>query len=89
MAPTCLRPLLRYRSFAILFLTPLLLLPLPLAVPARVSVCGSLREPCPAPSAPGAPTPPAHRSGEMQFILGQDKPMCVRPAGSELSCPVP
>ncbi|TRZ14141.1 hypothetical protein HGM15179_012990 [Zosterops borbonicus] len=39
MAPTCLRPLLRYRSFAILFLTPLLLLPLPLAVPAREARC--------------------------------------------------
>ncbi|KAM6048318.1 Na(+)/citrate cotransporter isoform 1-T2 [Theristicus caerulescens] len=39
MAPTCLRPLLRYRSFAILFLTPLLLLPLPVAVPTREAKC--------------------------------------------------
>ncbi|XP_066189736.1 Na(+)/citrate cotransporter [Sylvia atricapilla] len=39
MAPTCLRPLLRYRSFAILFLTPLLLLPLPLAVSTREARC--------------------------------------------------
>ncbi|XP_068066908.1 Na(+)/citrate cotransporter isoform X2 [Anomalospiza imberbis] len=39
MAPTCLQPLLRYRSFAILFLTPLLLLPLPLAVPTREARC--------------------------------------------------
>ncbi|XP_071621092.1 Na(+)/citrate cotransporter isoform X2 [Heliangelus exortis] len=39
MAPTCLRPLMRYRSFAILFLTPLLLLPLPVAVPTREAKC--------------------------------------------------
>ncbi|XP_072772902.1 Na(+)/citrate cotransporter isoform X1 [Taeniopygia guttata] len=39
MAPTCLQPLLRYRSFAILFLTPLLLLPLPLTVPTREARC--------------------------------------------------
>ncbi|XP_051491663.1 Na(+)/citrate cotransporter isoform X2 [Apus apus] len=39
MAPTCLRPLLRYRSFGILFLTPLLLLPLPVAVPTREAKC--------------------------------------------------
>ncbi|XP_071431087.1 Na(+)/citrate cotransporter isoform X2 [Pithys albifrons albifrons] len=39
MALTCLRPLLRYRSFAILFLTPLLLLPLPLAVATREARC--------------------------------------------------
>ncbi|OWK54725.1 Solute carrier family 13 member 5 [Lonchura striata] len=39
MAPTCLQPLLRCRSLAILFLTPLLLLPLPLAVPTREARC--------------------------------------------------
>ncbi|XP_023795229.1 solute carrier family 13 member 5 isoform X4 [Cyanistes caeruleus] len=39
MAPTCLRPLLRFRSFAILFLTPLLLLPLPLVVSTREARC--------------------------------------------------
>ncbi|XP_050177728.1 Na(+)/citrate cotransporter isoform X1 [Myiozetetes cayanensis] len=39
MAPMCLRPLLRYRSFVILFLTPLLLLPLPLAVSTREAKC--------------------------------------------------
>ncbi|XP_030328409.1 solute carrier family 13 member 5 isoform X1 [Strigops habroptila] len=39
MAPTCLRTLLRCRSFAILFLTPLLLLPLPIAVPTREAKC--------------------------------------------------
>ncbi|RLV89391.1 hypothetical protein DV515_00014903 [Chloebia gouldiae] len=39
MAPTCLQPLLRLRSFAILLLTPLLLLPLPLAVPTREARC--------------------------------------------------
>uniref|UniRef100_A0A8C3CVH7 Solute carrier family 13 member 5 n=1 Tax=Cairina moschata TaxID=8855 RepID=A0A8C3CVH7_CAIMO len=39
MAPTCLRPLLRYRSFAILFFTPLLLLPLPVTVPTREAKC--------------------------------------------------
>ncbi|KAM6118549.1 LOW QUALITY PROTEIN: Na(+)/citrate cotransporter [Phoenicopterus ruber ruber] len=39
MASTCLRPLLRYRSFAILFLTPLLLLPLPVAVATREAKC--------------------------------------------------
>ncbi|XP_074016578.1 Na(+)/citrate cotransporter isoform X2 [Numenius arquata] len=39
MASTCLRPLLRYRSFAILFLTPLLLLPLPVTVQTREAKC--------------------------------------------------
>nr|XP_026652219.1 solute carrier family 13 member 5 [Zonotrichia albicollis] len=39
MAPTCLQPLLRYRFFAILFLTPLLLLPLPFVVPTKEARC--------------------------------------------------
>ncbi|XP_054142978.1 Na(+)/citrate cotransporter-like isoform X1 [Melozone crissalis] len=39
MAPTCLQSLLRYRSFAILFLTPLLLLPLPFVVPTKEARC--------------------------------------------------
>ncbi|KAL9826609.1 Na(+)/citrate cotransporter isoform 2-T2 [Geothlypis trichas] len=39
MAPTCLQPLLRFRSFAILFLTPLLLLPLPLVVTTKEARC--------------------------------------------------
>lgn len=62
MAPTCLRPLLRYRSFAILFLTPLLLLPLPVAVPTPVSARGAHagnRAPrVRAPATPRAPAPP-------------------------------
>ncbi|POI34034.1 hypothetical protein CIB84_002215 [Bambusicola thoracicus] len=37
MAPTCPRPLLRYRSFAILLFAPLLLLPLPITMPTRNS----------------------------------------------------
>ncbi|XP_064250773.1 Na(+)/citrate cotransporter-like isoform X1 [Passer domesticus] len=40
MAPTCLQPLLRYRSIVILLLTPLLLLPLPFAVPTKEARCG-------------------------------------------------
>ncbi|XP_069730330.1 Na(+)/citrate cotransporter [Phaenicophaeus curvirostris] len=39
MAPKCLRPLLKYRATAVLCLTPLLLLPLPLAVPTREAKC--------------------------------------------------
>ncbi|XP_064379067.1 Na(+)/citrate cotransporter isoform X2 [Dromaius novaehollandiae] len=39
MAPTCLRCLLRYRSAAVLLLTPLLLLPLPVAVPTPEAKC--------------------------------------------------
>ncbi|XP_042735934.1 solute carrier family 13 member 5 isoform X2 [Lagopus leucura] len=39
MASTCPRPLLRYRSFAILLLAPLLLLPLPITVPTREAKC--------------------------------------------------
>lgn len=54
MAPTCLQPLLRYRSFAILFLTPLLLLPLPLVVPTKVGE----ESPAPGLLPPGDRAPP-------------------------------
>ena len=48
MALMCPRPLLRYRSFAILLFAPLLLLPLPITVPTRVSACGVCAgTPCP------------------------------------------
>ncbi|CAM5104686.1 unnamed protein product [Natator depressus] len=40
MAPPCLRPLLRFKSFAVLFCTPLLLLALPLLVPTKEAKCG-------------------------------------------------
>uniref|UniRef100_A0A452IBY3 Uncharacterized protein n=1 Tax=Gopherus agassizii TaxID=38772 RepID=A0A452IBY3_9SAUR len=40
MAPPCLRPLLRFKSFVVLFCTPLLLLALPLLVPTKEAKCG-------------------------------------------------
>ncbi|KAM9117657.1 Na(+)/citrate cotransporter [Pangshura tecta] len=40
MAPPCLRPLLRFKSFVVLFATPLLLLALPLLVPTKEAKCG-------------------------------------------------
>ncbi|XP_031412300.1 solute carrier family 13 member 5 [Meleagris gallopavo] len=39
MVSMCPRPLLRYRSFAILLFAPLLLLPLPITVPTREAKC--------------------------------------------------
>nr|XP_005298980.2 solute carrier family 13 member 5 [Chrysemys picta bellii] len=40
MAPPCLRPLLRFKSFVVLFCTPLLLLALPLLIPTKEAKCG-------------------------------------------------
>lgn len=92
MAPTCLRPLLRYRSFAILFFTPLLLLPLPVTVPTRVSACGAQAGsavPRVRALLPDGARPPAPRSGPgcPEPRPSQPHRRCPGVLGAQPACP--